>query len=463
MLTDITSGNIDISDIPRTLSQQISATVHAGSQTVQGPHIHRIALPVPPIDLLGWLDAQSNEQKLYWSSRDGERSVAGVGVADLKTSRQFEGYSEVVGRLQSMLETSHPKARYYGGFHFQLEVLDEDLWAPFGAYRFVLPRLELHNRSGQHTLVCNLLMPEDNRSLPALLNTVDGLTFPTKTNVSRPIKAKGWENTPNRFFWHKNIQQVLHQMGANLVEKVVLARRTSFDFGQPPNPVALLQHVREQTPACFHFLIQANAQTTFLGASPERLYRRKNQTLDSESVAGTRPRGYNERDDERIAQELLQSEKERHEHRFVRKHIRSAIEPFCESIREEEELSVMKLATKQHLLSRVRGRLKKNCSDADLLNVLHPTPAVAGAPTDNALALISALEPFDRGWYAAPVGWIGSDAAEFAVAIRSGLIERNYLHLYAGAGIVEGSNPDKEWLELEQKIKDFVQILTTDQ
>jgi menaquinone-specific isochorismate synthase len=89
---------------------------------------------------------------------------------------------------------------------------------------------------------------------------------------------------------------------------------------------------------------------------------------------------------------------------------------------------------------------------------LHPTPAVGGHPTSDALKAIRDLEPFDRGWYAGPVGWIGSRGAEFAVALRCGLVRRDTLSLYSGCGIVEGSKPDAEWKEIEQKISDFIRV-----
>ena len=112
-----------------------------------------------------------------------------------------------------------------------------------------------------------------------------------------------------------------------------------------------------------------------------------------------------------------------------------------------------------HLFSRVVGQLKDGVGDGQLIKRLHPTPAVGGYPTENALAEIERLEPFERGWYAGPVGWVSAEAAEFAVAIRSGMLERNSLSLYSGAGIVPGSTPQLEWEEIEHKIGDFLEII----
>ena len=94
-----------------------------------------------------------------------------------------------------------------------------------------------------------------------------------------------------------------------------------------------------------------------------------------------------------------------------------------------------------------------------LLDRLHPTPAVGGYPTENALPEIARIEPFSRGWYAAPVGWIGAESTQFAVAIRSGLVQGKTMSLFSGAGIVRGSDPHEEWQEVENKIQDFLSVL----
>jgi len=127
----------------------------------------------------------------------------------------------------------------------------------------------------------------------------------------------------------------------------------------------------------------------------------------------------------------------------------------CEELEVEGGVSEMKLVSRRHLVSRVCARLRDGVTDAEVLGGLHPTPAVGGYPKRGALEGIRALEPFDRGWYAGPVGWVGADAAEFAVGIRSGLVRGRVLALFSGAGIVAGSRPEAEWAEIEQKIEDF--------
>ena len=117
----------------------------------------------------------------------------------------------------------------------------------------------------------------------------------------------------------------------------------------------------------------------------------------------------------------------------------------------------------QHLVARLEGVLRQGVDDGAILAAIHPTAAVAGFPRQLSVERIEQLEPFDRGWYAGPVGWIGRDRAEFAVSIRSGLIINNVIDLYSGAGIVEGSTPDSEWKEIENKIANFLKALRVDE
>ena len=168
-------------------------------------------------------------------------------------------------------------------------------------------------------------------------------------------------------------------------------------------------------------------------------------------------------DDEGLRDELLHSAKDRVEHTYVSKGIREALEPLCEELEIEDSVADMKLARGRHLRSKIRGKLGDGVTDAGLLEAMHPTPAVGGYPRDRAREEIRVLEPFDRGWYAGPVGWIGAEASEFAVGLRSGLVRGQTLALFSGAGIVAGSVPEEEWAEIEQKIGDFTGMFGLEQ
>ncbi len=427
-----------------------------------GPRILRLTQPVDPVDPLVWLRAQATSEKLYWSGRQTGTAVAGAGVADVITPA---GAPLDVAALQEQLARRWAQAggtpvRYYGGLRFDDERLDRaDRWAAFGTGRFVLPRVELRTDGQTATLACHLVLPRDTAAPAEIRHTLDTLVDPPAEPVGRLPSATARTDAPHRAGWIESVEWVLQAIAADRLEKVVLARRSTFDFRRTLDPLAILQRVQDTTPECFHFAFQPEGGSAFVGASPERLFRQVGRRVRTEAVAGTRSRGDSDQADEALREELLASEKDRREHAFVQDTIEQVLESLCTRVELNHPPAEMKLARGRHLRSRLEGTLQDGVTPLDLLDALHPTPAVGGVPAEAARAAIRAQEPFDRGWYAGPVGWIEPEAAEFAVAIRCGLVRGAQLDLYSGAGLVEGSVPEQEWDEIEQKIGDFAAVL----
>jgi menaquinone-specific isochorismate synthase len=434
--------------VSRTLSQ-------AGGVPDGTEQVVRLTVPVGPVEPLRWLREQSLLPRLYWSGRDGGSGVAAVGAADLQEGDAREGAGSLHKRLAPLLSASDREVRYYGGLRFDPLREPDAEWAPFGAYRFVLPRFELHAGDGEATLVCNLVLPRDARRHAEILDQVERLSFSRGglDNILREPVSR--TDHPDREGWSRNVERALAAFSEGRLDKVVLARRTELGFAEAVDAALLAESLEEATPGCFHFYVEPEAGVAFVGASPERLFRREGRVIESEAVAGTRPRGASEADDAELLDDLLRSQKDKAEHDYVRIGIGEALGPLCDELEVEAGVSEMKLASRRHMLSKVRGILRDGVENAEVLRALHPTPAVGGYPKERTLEEIRSVEPFDRGWYAGPVGWIGADAAEFAVGIRSGLVRGNKLALFSGAGIVEGSVPEAEWAEIEQKIGDF--------
>jgi menaquinone-specific isochorismate synthase len=141
--------------------------------------------------------------------------------------------------------------------------------------------------------------------------------------------------------------------------------------------------------------------------------------------------------------------------------VQSSLKPLCYSVDVLENETLLKLHHVQHLYTHFHCLLKENVRDGEIIAALHPTPAVGGFPREQSMLKIAEMEPFDRGWYAGPVGWISRDAAEFVVAIRSALAKEKTLSLFTGSGIVRGSKPETEWEENENKILDFSRLFYT--
>jgi len=448
------------------LADRVSHTLSgARLESIADPveRIVRLAVPVGRIDPFRWLSEQRVFPKVYWSGREDRDGVAAVGTADVREAGVSEGVGSLSKLLAALPDAGGSGARYYGGGRFDPLGKSDEEWAAFGAYRFLLPRFELHAEDTQTTLVCNLVLPRDTEDASKILQEIEDLSFPEGAMGALLPTPVLREDSPDLQGWKENVEWALSAFAEGRLGKVVLARRAAFGFDGDLDPALLLESLKAVTPGCFHFYAEPEDGTAFLGASPERLFRRDGRSLQSEAVAGTRPRGVSSADDEGLRDELLHSAKDRVEHTYVSKGIREALEPLCEELEIEDSVADMKLARGRHLRSKVRGTLSDGVTDAGLLEAMHPTPAVGGYPRDTAREEIRVLEPFDRGWYAGPVGWIGADASEFAVGLRSGLVRGQTLALFSGAGIVAGSVPDEEWAEIEQKIGDFTGMFGLEQ
>lgn len=433
----------------------------AGDTTTS--RILRASVLLDRVHPLDWLSRTPGELRFYGSTRDRKQSleIGGLGIADEAYWDKPVAYDEVFQRLRATLDVSSNGLRYYGGFRFAIDGAPDGDWALFGASRFVVPRFEL--RSGPDGSQLSLhFKPAEKSSgrLDELLDRLTNMEFGDRDWHDTFPMPLSRVDTPDREGWKRNVLVALDDFESGALEKIVLARKALFEFDADLDPITLMHRLKSATPECFHFCYMPTSKLAFVGASPERLIRREKRQVETEAVAGTRMRVSEPAEDERLGRELLMSEKDQREHGFVCEGIRSALQPLCETLELDKAPSLLKLARGQHLYTAVRGVLSENVTDADILAALHPTPALGGSPTGEALARIAELEPFDRGWYAAPVGWVSRDAVEFAVAIRSGLVQPRRLSLFSGAGIVRGSTPGSEWEEIELKIRDFIKVLT---
>ncbi|HTC80316.1 MAG TPA: isochorismate synthase [Acidimicrobiia bacterium] len=255
---------------------------------------------------------------------------------------------------------------------------------------------------------------------------------------------------PGRAVWTESVRRILAAIDAGEVRKVVLARQLVVEAGVPFDRRAVLDKLRRSHPSCFTY-----AAGGFVGASPELLIRRRGDEVASCPMAGTVRRGATPEEDDALTAGLRRSVKEAEEHHLLVEAVVAALAPVCAEPPAAGEPDVVRFPTVSHLATRVSGVLRRPAPSAlALAGLLHPTPAVGGLPRAEALATIAALEGFDRGLYAGPVGWV--DAAgdgEWAVALRGAQLDGPRARLVAGAGIVAGSDPDAEWAETEVKLR----------
>ena len=451
-------------------TQSASAAVQAIANALSGAmdcawersRLLRIEARIPDTPPLDWLRAQAGFTRYFWSDRAGEFEMAGVGEADVLVPSEKTDIEALFRHIREELSPVFPSMRYYGGFRFHGGAVKGERWRAFKEYRFVVPRFEVLRRERGGVLACNFRVAGDTANLrtrDAILADLVRLRFPETPPPVALAKAIRRTDRPDRTEWTRLVARALGAIDQGELEKVVLARETCFTAAEPLDPVSLLSLLRHRTVKSYEFCFHPAGDRAFIGASPECLYKRRNVYLRSEALAGTQPRGATDALDRAYGAELLRCEKNRREHAFVVETLRGHFADFCRHVQADDSPRLLRLRNCQHLLTRIEGILTDPLCDAELITALHPTPAVGGVPRDRAQLWIAREEPFDRGIYAAPVGWAGYDAAEFCVAIRSGLVRDNELALYSGAGIVRGSTPKEEWDEIENKMANFVSVM----
>jgi len=240
----------------------------------------------------------------------------------------------------------------------------------------------------------------------------------------------------------------------------VLARRCDLQLSDTLDPCRYLETLIAQGKRCYGFLFQPNRSVAFVGLTPERLFNVTGNHVVTEAIAGTIAVGDSNEETAANAAQLLERDKNRHEQRYVVDGLRAKLVELCDSVEPTGSPQVLQLTHVQHLITRLAGTLKPSVTLSDIYAAIHPTAAVCGTPSKTALSLLKEIERFDRGWYASGIGVISNQSTELAAAIRSGLITGRTLSLFAGAGIVRGSDADLEWQELEHKLAAGINALT---
>lgn len=404
-----------------------------------------------------WLSGRDEAVKVYWSDRRGEFEMAGAGVAIRETAASPVTFVALFERLRPQLDVRYRRLRFYGGAAFDRHLPVDEFWAAYGSQQFVIPRYEVCREGESRHFACNWPRTCDVQDIErdfARCEHAEPAGWVVPTILERV-------DLPDRKGWRREISQVLEEICAGRMVKAVLARRTQFRFAGAVPAMAILRHLREEDGENHLFYFQPMSGTAFMSISPELLAACSGGSIESEALAGTRPRGASAAMDAELSDELLHNEKELREHGAVVQGIDEVFEELCAEYSQDEAAHVILLRDCQHLVRRVSGRLCDAGGAGAFLDALHPTPAVGGRPKRAALAVIRQIEPFSRGWYAGPIGWIGADAFEFAVGIRSGRIEEDTATLYAGAGIVAGSDASREWDEVETKMQASIRLMRT--
>jgi menaquinone-specific isochorismate synthase len=347
------------------------------------------------------------------------------------------------------------RPRLFGGFAFHEGHTDPGpaaTWHGYPGALFVLPGIQLARTEDGAWLTAAATGPEAQKRADRRLDRWrDRLDALPELGRSGPPGITAKRTTPSREGWNEQVRAATRQVRRGDLRKVVLAQSLAAKLDRPVDAPDAISRLGDRYPGCYRFLFEPPVGGTFFGATPERLVTLRDRTVRTEALAGSTGRGETTAEDEWLATQLRNSGKDTHEHDLVVGAIRDQLRGLASSVRTGSR-AVRRLNTVQHLQTPLQAKLTGETHVLSLVEALHPTPAVGGLPPDTALRTIRETETFDRGWYAAPVGWIDAEGdGTFAVAIRSALARGSTANLFAGAGIVADSEPDDEWDELQLK------------
>ena len=355
--------------------------------------------------------------------------------------------------------------RFVGGFAFDLTRAPAGPWQGFPVGHFTCARLQWFAHEGAAHVVVVAQPHETRADVAAEVEAFEAraardatagasLVHATLAAATASTTVLG-SSDGDHAAWADLVACAMQAFEAGTLEKVVAARQLGAEGTQPFEPASLIEALGE-TPAARFALDVAGA--TFLGASPELLIRKRDGKVSTEALAGSEPRrGGN--DEAEIAR-LTASQKDRREHHFVVEAIEAALRPYVQDLRVPSDAVIRTLPTVHHLQLPIEGTLTRDVHVLDLVGALHPTPAVCGTPREAARAWLRAHERLERGYYAGPVGYFDAHGdGEFHVALRSALVRGTQAWLYAGAGLVPGSEAEREFAEVEAKLRVMKSVL----
>jgi len=417
------------------------------------------------IDPLAVLESiyETGQRHFYLEHPEGGEALAGAeaviertfsGSGRFERARDFsrELFDNTVAVGQLDLPMSGPKL--FCAFTFEDEAAPD---APFAPATLFVPRWQVSACNGAYVATANLVVTPDGDLAEQARRALDAHRKFSTFDYARapdPGEAEGGTLGEDRAEWFREaVREALAAIDEGRFAKVVLSRAERFESdGAGLHPLHTLARLRDIYPSCHAFSFAGTGGYSFIGATPERLVRIENGMLHTEALAGTAPRGDTPAQDAALAAGLMGSDKQMREHRAVAETVAAQLASMGLDAGQAQRPRILRLHNAQHVRTPFRAPLPDGLHLFDAAGVLHPTPATAGLPRREALAFLRQVEGAPRGLYSGLVGWTDADGGgELVVALRSGLVCGKTATLFAGAGIVAGSDPSDE--EYETRIK----------
>ena len=392
------------------------------------------------------------DRAVAYSMPDGNRLV-GIGTAWRASSTGAERFSDLKASLDGVdLEGR----RAFLGFSFTPNGPTSSDWDGFEAAELLIARITIEQFDGRGLLT--VVIPDGDKP-----DDTFGLLASMRHPQWGPVVDLGdhtIRSDPTVTEWVTTVAHAVSAIARGDFEKVVLSRTVVVESTEPVEILRVFRELAQSYSHSYNFAWKAH-DAVFMGASPELLVQVEGNKVHSNPLAGTTARGEGLAQDETLGDELLDSSKDRMEHAFVVDDVAARLRPITSELDVSSAPTLKRLATVQHLSSDVRGTLRDGLGVLDVIDTVHPTPAVGGVSRSEALDHIQSAELIDRGWYAGGIGWVNSSGdGEVCIALRCGLVRGRTTRLYAGAGIVADSLPDAELAETRIKFKPLLDVLT---
>jgi menaquinone-specific isochorismate synthase len=435
------------------------------------PRIVSFAQSIEVIDPLAVLQSllKPDQFHFYWENPSKDEAIAAYGatqyLATNSGDRFLEGKKFIHSCLKRVIRAgnhnlSNVQPYFFSTFTFFPKNSND--FGDFPSATIFLPHLQIIRQNNQSFLFVNFLI-DKNTPVKLLVENfaqeLQSINWSSRSliNSNHHQSLKYQFKSSDEF--KEAVTSVLKFIATQKLRKIVLAHAIDVNLPKNFSLIESLHNLRKNHTDCYIFSTGNAEGSYFVGASPERLISIKKRQLVTDALAGSAPRGKNPTEDKYFSKQLLKSGKERREHQVVSEFIIERLASLGLKP-QKAALQLLQLSNIQHLWTPIYAQLPKNVNPLDIVNLLHPTPAVAGVPTELAFQQIKLYEKFDRSLYAAPLGWIDFNGnSEFIVGIRSALIKDNKARLYAGAGIVAGSTPEQEFAEIQLKLQSLLKVL----
>ncbi len=415
-------------------------------------------------------DEQYKGKRFFWQNKEKTFTLVGLGHAYILKNNlnQQERYIDISRKWKELcacllIEKEDIEPVLFGGFSFDPENRIPSEWDSFPSSFFAVATFQLVIKNEQAFVSIHYITDEEDST-----NVFEQLRIERDTIIHRaqvqelkvhekPAIIQREDRLKDEYL--RAVEAVTDRIRNHEVSKVVIGRSLKLTFETPFSPSTAIYNAAKEQPESYLFGLEREDKV-FFGATPERLVKLENDKVQSAGLAGSIRRGKNLIEDKELGDSLLADAKNLKEHNYVVQMIRKVYDTHCEEVKVPSNPILMKTRDIQHLYTPIEGRIKGNATLFEFVQAMHPTPALGGEPREAAVEIIRKSEGMNRGYYAAPLGWINARGeGEFAVGIRSALLENDQAYLYAGGGLVSESSSLDEFEETRVKFRPMLRTL----